>query len=436
MNLADADRAVARSLKLALAGGEGSAFLAAQIEKRLRAIAHARAFLDWDKVHRLADEIDDLRRTIATTLAEADIHAAVAQMRALIGLNTNVFGRCDDSNGMLGRCFDEAGADLGRLWCLLPEADRAGLPQELLGLLEADEHVVLTGLLAAASPALGTAGRAALRQLLEQKQPGRISGSRTPDATIVYPCIDMSERLMELADLDSDVTAFVAAVEASERPDHYAAEVGKRLIEAGRHEEALAWLDRARDMHAGDAVERTDLRLAALEALGRKSDAQSLRWASFCDTLNPGHLRAYLRALPDFADVDAEDRALAHVLAYPRKLSALKFLVGWPSLRAANDLVRAHHTTFDGRDYKELRPAADALASKYPGAATLLYRCLIEDVLARAASLKYRYAARDFTTCITLASALPDDLESHQAFTDRLRQKHGKKVAFWTLLPK
>ena len=84
MNLADADRAVARSLKLALAGGEGSAFLAAQIEKRLRAIAHARAFLDWDKVHRLADEIDDLRRTIATTLAEADIHAAVAQMRALI----------------------------------------------------------------------------------------------------------------------------------------------------------------------------------------------------------------------------------------------------------------------------------------------------------------------------------------------------------------
>ncbi len=76
----------------------------------------------------------------------------------------------------------------------------------------------------------------------------------------------------------------------------------------------------------------------------------------------------------------------------------------WPNLDAANRLVRAHHAELDGGDYGRLRPATEALAEKYPVAATLLHRALAEDVLRRASSRQYQYAARDVRACAGLAT--------------------------------
>ena len=114
---------------------------------------------------------------------------------------------------------------------------------------------------------------------------------------------------------------------------------------------------------------------------------------------------------------------------------ALTFLVCWPKLEAANQLVRAQHGKFDERDYGRLRPAAEALAEKYPAAATLLHRALAEDVLRRASSRQYQYAARDVRACESLASLLPAEvaLENHAAFMARLRREHPRKAGFWSL---
>lgn len=81
-------------------------------------------------------------------------------------------------------------------------------------------------------------------------------------------------------------------------------------------------------------------------------------------------------------------------------------------------------------------PAAEALAERYPAAATLLHRVLAEDVLRRASSRQYTYAVRDVRSCASLAPLLPmePDLESHEMFLARLRREHGRKAGFWTLL--
>ena len=55
-------------------------------------------------------------------------------------------------------------------------------------------------------------------------------------------------------------------------------------------------------------------RLAVLEALGRSEEAQSFRWACFERSLRADHLRAYLKRLPDFDDIEAEQRALGFVI--------------------------------------------------------------------------------------------------------------------------
>jgi hypothetical protein len=178
------------------------------------------------------------------------------------------------------------------------------------------------------------------------------------------------------------------------------------------------------------------LRIAALDVLGQREEAQALRWETFSRWLTPQHLRPYLRGLPDFDDVEAENRAMAHALAHPDRNLALSFLVGWPNLEAASRLVRRHHSEMDGRDYGRLRPAAEALAERYPAAATLLHRTLAEDVLRRASSRQYQYAVRDVRSCASLASLLPAEpgLENHDVFLARLSREHGRKAGFWALL--
>ena len=105
-------------------------------------------------------------------------------------------------------------------------------------------------------------------------------------------------------------------------------------------------------------------------------------------------LREHLAHLPDFEDVDALDAAFAHALGSPLIYAALGFLVAWPRLDLAARLVVERRAQWDGRHYEILAPAAEALESRQPLAATILYRALIDSILARGQSPAYPHAAR------------------------------------------
>jgi hypothetical protein len=60
-----------------------------------------------------------------------------------------------------------------------------------------------------------------------------------------------------------------------------------------------------------------EMHLDVMEALGRKDEAQGFRWQCFERALNSAHLSAYLKRLPDFEDLEAEERAMSHALRFP-----------------------------------------------------------------------------------------------------------------------
>ncbi|WP_431285103.1 DUF6880 family protein [Humitalea sp. 24SJ18S-53] len=434
---AEGDPVLARSLRLELAGADSTTRLAAEVDKRLRTIQRSRSLVDWAKVRPLAREIDSLREAVAGPLAAASPRMAAEQMRRLLELAGGIFERSDDGSGTLGEAFRTVGAALGQVWSQLPDRKPADLARELLAILDADGYGAADRLLEAASPALGPDGRSELRRLLlirlAASPPMRsASGYDTsPDRR------EALRHLRDLADLDGDVDAFIVAIEALDHPEFFAGEVAERLLKHQRPAEALAWLDRAPDRLADKALRLADLRIAALDTLGRKEEAHTLRWATFCRWLSAPHLKAHLRTLTGFDDVEAEQRALDHALGHADRNLALAFLVAWPDLTAANRLVQAQVGAMDPRDYHRLRPAAEALAERYPAAAALLHRALAEDVLRRAASKNYPYAARDVQSCARLADRLPDEesFESHAAFVARLRREHPRKSGFWTLVP-
>jgi hypothetical protein len=128
--------------------------------------------------------------------------------------------------------------------------------------------------------ALGPDGRAELRRLLQARL-AALPRSRGSDEYGSWSGRGLvSFRLRELADMEGDADAFIAAAEVSGRVETLAGDIAERLIAHGRPAEALAWLERAPGRHEGEAIRCLDLSVAALSALGRREEAQGLTRSS------------------------------------------------------------------------------------------------------------------------------------------------------------
>jgi Family of unknown function (DUF6880) len=243
--------------------------------------------------------------------------------------------------------------------------------------------------------------------------------------------------LQEIADAQGDVDAFIAQQsETAKTVPRVAAGIARRLLEACRATEAWSAINAVDEKRPGwIPFEWEETRLDVMEALGRKDEAQAFRWQCFERALNSGHLRAYLKGLPDFEDLEAEERAMSYASGFPSVHQALAFLVSWPALDKAAALVTRRSGELDGDHYEILSPAADALAAKHPLAATLLLRAMIDFSLKEGRATRYRHAARHLLECASLAASVPHfgTFGTHDAYVTRLKAEHNRKSAFWDL---
>jgi hypothetical protein len=246
----------------------------------------------------------------------------------------------------------------------------------------------------------------------------------------------LGHRLALLADIEGDVDEYIAAMREGGMDAAYTPDIVERLIRAGRPGEAIDLLKRSRWPFDDEDTTHIELMVEALEALGKKDEAQDSRWRYFEKALNVDSLRAYLKRLPDFEDFEAERKAFEIVAKHRSVDSALEFFVAWPNLQRADEIVRVREKELDGGAYYRLRPAAEALQEKYPSGATRLYRRMVESVLYRGSSTQYPYAVRDLQCCIRLAPRADDDpsIETHATFMTRQQQSHGRKHGFWDLM--
>ena len=370
MQAADADAILKRRLRLVLAAEAGPDLLALELDKRLLTIAASRARVSWRKRPDLLRDLDILRGAIVDDLAVAAPGAALERLIAWFDLFRGLATRVKDQKGELAAAFETAAPDLWRI------AEAA---------VQADEKAV------------APLAQAVERQPLEY---ARWIGAGGDDLSA-----DLARRLLDpldktssargmrtvmrrLADRAGDLDLWLSLTTPEERgsPD-FAAVMAKRLLVADRIPEARQALEAALAPSAGNrrwtfgrspqagpptltpAWEATSIDL--LEAEGRKDEAQDLRWAMFERDLSAPVLRAYLARLPDFDDVEALDRALAHAATHADFEKALGFLMDWPAHREAAALVE--------RRIREVRTPlplksewAARLAQKYPDAAERL----------------------------------------------------------------
>lgn len=407
---------IQRRLRLALASAAGPDRAAQEVRKRLAAIARATTFVDSAKRKALLTDLEAQQQAIRGPIAAADPALALQLQLRLLELSEGVLDRCSDSTGAMIGLFQRG---VEALVSLSGPAgtSTAALVEHAADLLQENGYGQFDGLIPALAPVLGEAGLLQLQEALLQR--GGV------------------DRLAmeQLAQGRGDPDGYLALFEPSQLtwPDT-AAEVAGYLLSAGRTEQALAVLDRAANaaqIMQAEAWHAT--RIAVLEALDRQEDAQRHRWEVFTHTLAIPLLRDYLQRVDDFADLDAEERALTAVERHPSPLAALQFLVFWPALSRAARHVIAHAHDWDGDAYAIYEPAADRLSANHPLAATLLLRAMVVFALSQGRSKRYRYAAEHLRQCELLDARIDhwQGFESHASFVGRLREVFAQRWGFW-----
>jgi len=442
-----------RRLRMELAGAESPLALAGEIRKRLASLEKSKSFVSRRRIKSLASDLDSQRKIIVEQLSQADAKEACDVLLQFMTLSKSIFERCNDSKGIIMRIFHDACKDLGSI-VVQAKLDPINLADRVYDLLISNHYGQYNDLIKIMVPALGNTGLEQLKQRMIELS--KISIGRPPDAerieiawsssgSIYADAIEERLRvntarcaLQDVADAQNDVDSFIAQYsDRLCRQPQIAAEIARRLLSADRAHEALAILDEVEDQQ-DDNRTRPDLkwedaRIDALQALGRADEVQLIRWDCFKRYLSSKHLRAYLKRLPDFDDIEAEDKALNYAVEFSDHLSALSFLVSWPSLERAAHLVINHIDDLDGDHYDILTEAADALAGRHPLASTLLLRKMIDFTLSHARTKRYRYAARHLLNCASLSLEIADfaSVEPHDIYEARLRREYARKAAFW-----
>jgi hypothetical protein len=441
---AEANPNFRKRVTAALAGIKGPDAVAKLIDRRLAALEGARAMIAWEKERAFRD---DLRATVATIvkdLAPLSPAHAVDRLIRFVDTHGGVFERIDDSGGHIQGVYWEAAEAVPDLVAQLDEVDRALLPDRLLVSLKRDTHELALHIAVAVVPLLPKPALDAWDKALSgARRTGRNGAERDDQG---------GARIRQaIADMRGDVDAFIAL--EAQRPEwqQNPLAVAERLFAANRLEQALTWVRKPRkgglafathaDIAEGrirrvDDTQRVPLEARILEAMGRKTDAQAVRWAAFEGSLNADILRDYIAKLDDFIEHEELERAFAHAARGPNPYSALHLLIGWPRLDLAATLVLDRRTEWNGGHYGVLVPAAEALAERHPLAATVLFRALLDDILARAKAQAYGHGARYLARLAALADGMPDDarLVSHAAYAEGLRKAHGRKAGFWALV--
>ena len=435
-----------RIVTAALAGKAGPEAIAKLIDRRLAGLEKARGFVDWDKARSFRDDLQATVSTISGELGPVAPAMALHRLLRFIATHETVFERVDDSSGTVQTVYYGAIEDAGILATKLPPDDADLLPEQVLAALGDSSHGYLIDVARAVAPHLPNSTLVRWGSLLAERQTQYQKEEGDQGQGSSYMASQYRDVRQLISAAIGDLDGLIALEEEKLPHMQQPLAIAGRLKTAGRLAEALGWVrrkGRGSNRHTDQSQpEQVILEAEILTALGDKASAQTLRWNAFAQTLDARILRAHITALPDFEDAEVLDRAFAHAFGHENVDRALVLFVDWPQLDLAARLIVKHHDRWSGQDYYTLPTIAEALVSDHPLAATVLFRALLNDILARARSKAYPHAARYLAKLDQLALAVdfdqqrPGGIASHTTYRAELVTAHARKSGFWATYKK
>lgn len=465
---------VAERVQYALeASGSGKA-LASKLRKQIARLASGKRFYEYYECAPFIAKLETVRASIMGDLLPSNPTLAVELLGEFLDRTGQFLERVEDERSV-GKLLERVFTDWAQAWEHVPPAARDTLPEQSVALGIKDRYGITDGLFGHLTEVLGRKGLERCKALLmerleglpvltpasEANKPLRVMLGPNADLDIAlsmvaeqaqgrevqlvthdgYPILlgaqaeryQLAGLLRDLADAMGDTTLYIHACVCEGREDLYGAEIGKRLLEAQRAEEALPHLEAA-TVHSGNYESVLSLRAQALEELGRTKDAQALRWESFTTYLSELFYVAYVDHAPPAERDSTQARAISAAHAHADMAQAVRFLTWLRDDAALTRLLESRWAELDGREYRALTKAASFLSEVAPEMGVKLYRWMVTDILERKASKQYTHAAKHLARAAACAYHLPENttLSSHARFLTDLHTQHGRKRSFWT----
>ena len=439
--IVERDAVAKRRARLELFAALGTRQAAGFISKRLAAIKSAKTRLRKDQDAMMANELEGIRRFVSERIAGQEPEFGRDLALQLLQLAPQVIYRADEWPCRSEPVFQAAAEDL-RDNAIAAKTDPEALAEHALGIILNDFRRIFVRLPTVLAPALGARGIKRLRSRLhtvKQNEASSICGYDVPEARLRSRT---NLALINIADYQNDVDSLIALQGKAEIAVPFIAAVtAERFIDVDRPEDALKILDAADrdlfDINDGE-IWWTDARVRALEALGRRDEAQDARLSCYRKRLSMRHLREYLKRLPDFEDVEAEARELDFAMNSADSYTLFELLMEWPDFdRAATLALNTHYDSL-WVFFEDSHQLFAEFELRHPLATTLIYRSTIESYLRIGSQGRMKIAAKLLFDCERLAPSIKDFGEhpGHDEFLRILRTSASSRTKFWQIYEK
>ncbi|MDB4198233.1 hypothetical protein N9777_08235 [Ascidiaceihabitans sp.] len=439
---------IKRRLRLELSHNLGATELAHEVRKRLASLRKSKSFVSWRKRKALVKDLDTQVVMIVNKIAPDDPITAFDLLWQFIELAPSLYERADDRRGDIGEVFRSAILHFSDI-APCTDVDAETLADRVWRIVSDNRYGEWDGIISILAPTLGEAGLSYLKAHVERFSDNPLFEPEVEHEAILFlrelrgEADHSAERkqrfvqqcLQEIATASGDTDGYIGQYSPEDlRNKVVAAEVAMLLLKDKKAKDSLVLLSNVEDDGGSFGQEQwDDAYISTLTVLGHHNSAQAHRWLCFENRLSIDHLHAFLKGLPDFEDVEAEDRARAYALTYPDVLRALHFCLKWSDLSTAAQLVKARADELDGDHSELLTTAADALRERHPLAATLLWRAMINFALVEGRMSRFGHAASHINDCDTVAPEVDtfETFQSHNQYVDELRVRHESESSFW-----
>ncbi len=338
-----------------------------------------------------------------------------------------LFNMCDDSNGDLGDVFKFDARDLFTDYATACD-DKKWLADLVLQLQHGSDYGVRDCLIDAAAQYLP---EPVMRDLVEQLWVLARTEKEEYHQRGWFHFIESLARQLH------DPGLYEQARRASWPKLGTAAyiDIAEAYFESGDAETALTWLKKISLGEHFEADKRDKLLLAVYQTLGEKQPATETAWRIFQSCRMEETFEQLLGVIgPEYRQAVLDDEAKYILDSHGLSYTDAGFLLWCGKLEEAERYLLNRTEEINGGQYYAILPLAEAMEREERFlTATMLYRALLESILARAISKYYTHGVRYLRKLDALAPLVENwrDFTPHKTYFLQLLEKHQRKSGFW-----
>jgi len=406
------------------------------LQRRITALRGGKRYIGYGETSQVAAEIATIAADLRTDILPRDPGKAAALAERLFALDQAIFERADDSDG---RIADELRAACV-LWLDAAAALRAANTEAgtdwaaaLYEFYQANDYGIREPLLEQAHRLLREEELRALARrfhLDARRALGAEKAGRVDHYKVFGPSTAMG--LLARALRDPELYEQSIRVHSPEPNGLQANDIAEQYLLCGDGAGALRWL--AVPCPESAQFERLELMDLAYELSGDRARQIEVRREVYRRAPGIHSYRALEELLP-LAERDAfRARACQEAKTSPHVATAAELLFALEEPSLAEQVLLERSAELDGRNYVLL--TALVRTAKAKGqllAATLIWRALLDAILARGYAKAYGHAARYLAELRAVSASIEDyrGHPSHESYERNLRLAHGRKASFW-----